>query len=486
MKNYKIGKKMYFFVAATVLIVAIGVCVLNYEINASQIDDYFKRLTLNTAQYYATQVDVEFLKELREVVESDEYQELRALAEEAKDDFTIIDYLTEKGLWDKYEEERNKMIEFLNSMTDIKYLYIIVWGEADSDRDMYLLDADLVPYYETGYYELREPEFAGVNPTDVIQPVINNGDWGWLCSGYAPVFDDEGNIVCHVGCDIGMEEIVNERRLSFSYMVLGAVICAALVLVGAVLFVNRTVVNPIKTLTREMKNFAPGEKRDYQEAGVIDLDIKSNDEIKDLYNEIRSMQIRISDHINSITAIQHEKEMTENVLKYKEKEIGEISEEAYTDPLTGAGNKNAYNKRIERIEQALKKGPEEFAIVMVDVNGLKYINDNFGHAAGDIYLKGSCNIITEVYNTTTVYRIGGDEFVVVLQGDDYKRRQESLNKVRAAFEKSYNGNKDGDPWFRYSASAGMAEYGEGDTIEEVFKRADELMYIEKTEFKKRK
>ena len=483
MKKFSIGKKMYIFAVATVLIVAVTVCVLNYEINAGQIDDYFMRLTMNTSQYYATQVDVEFLKKLREVAESEEYQKIREKAAEEESELEVIDYLKGKGLWDKYQEERNKMIDYIENMTDVEYLYLIVWGDKDSERDMYLLDADDVPVYETGYYELREAEFAGVDPTDVIEPVINNGDWGWLCSGYAPVFDEDGNVVCHVGCDVNMENIVNERRLAFSYMILSAVVCAIFVLIGAIVFVNRVLISPIKKLTGEMKRFTPGEGRDYQEAGVMELDIKNHDEIKDLYDEIRSMQIRITDYIDNISEIKHKNEIAESVLKHREKEIGEISEEAYKDQLTGVGNKNSYSKKVERLGSEIKKGSAEFAVVMVDVNRLKYINDTFGHTAGDTYLIGSCHAICEVFKKSPVYRVGGDEFVVILQGDDYNDREKKMDILRKSFEDSYD-QKNVDPWFRYSASAGVSEYKEGDTFETVFKRADELMYAAKQEFKK--
>jgi len=59
---------------------------------------------------------------------------------------------------------------------------------------MYLLDDDENPLYETGYFEVRKAEFAGMDFYKGIPPVISNGDWGWLCSAYAPVYDAQSKV----------------------------------------------------------------------------------------------------------------------------------------------------------------------------------------------------------------------------------------------------------------------------------------------------
>ena len=273
--RFTIGAKMYIFITATVLIAAAGVCVLSFLISVDQIDTYFKRLTTNNARNYATLADIEFIAELREAAESDEYQALRDRAEEEEDESLIQEYLEEKGLWEKYEEERGKMITYVENMEDIEYLYIVAWGETGEPLDMYILDADDVPLYETGYYEDREAEFEGVDYTKTIDPVINNGDWGWLCSGFEPVYDDSGKLVCHIGCDVAMEEVMQERYTNLTFMILSAVFVTAVILIGSIVFINKSVVKPLKAITSEMKKFNPAPGSDYKSAGVIDLDRKS-------------------------------------------------------------------------------------------------------------------------------------------------------------------------------------------------------------------
>ena len=124
--RFTIGKKMYLFVIAIVLFATGCVCALNYAINVDQINTYYKRLTINNAVNYSTLVDVEFLEELRAVAETDEYQALRMEAEENDDESIVVDYLQEKGLYDKFIEEREKMRTYVNNLEDVEYLYAVV------------------------------------------------------------------------------------------------------------------------------------------------------------------------------------------------------------------------------------------------------------------------------------------------------------------------------------------------------------------------
>ena len=482
--RFTLEKKMYVFISAVVLFAAFGVAMLSYIINTSQMERFDKRITMDSAKNYATLTDVEYLRELKAVVTSDEYQQLRDRAEENDDEGLVIDYLKEKGLWEQYEIERDKMRTYVDNLSDIKYLYIVVWGDRNSKYNMYLMDADDVPVYEIGLYEEREKEFLGVDAHDEIEPEISNGSWGWLCSAYAPIYDSKGELICTVGCDLDMEDVVKGRRLYFLNLIIITIILTAIILAAAVKFIHKTVVRPLTRLTERMKRFDPDEGMSYEEAGVIRVDVKSNDEIKDIYEETRSMQIRIIDHINSITQIRKEKERVEDVVRDKEQEIGAISKKAYRDSLTGVGNKEAYTDKLNELDEGIRKGEAEFAIVMLDINKLKTVNDTYGHTAGDLYIKGCSKIFCEAFDHSPVYRIGGDEFVAALTGSDYRERFVKLDKMNKKFAETEK-DKSVDPWFRFSASAGMAELTPEDRDSEaVFQRADQLMYENKQKHKR--
>ena len=173
----------------------------------------------------------------------------------------------------------------------------------------------------------------------------------------------------------------------------------------------------------------------------------------------------------------------ERQLKAREEQIGQISQEAYRDALTGVGSKAAYARKVAALNEKLAEGGQEFAVVMVDMNNLKYINDDFGHKAGDMYICGCCHMICEAFKHSPVFRIGGDEFVAILQGQDYENRAQITAELRDKLAESF-AQTEKDPWVRYSAAVGMAEHAADDmTFEPVFRRADHAMYEEKKQFK---
>ena len=172
-------------------------------------------------------------------------------------------------------------------------------------------------------------------------------------------------------------------------------------------------------------------------------------------------------------------------IKVRDEQIGQISQEAYKDALTGVGNKAAYNNRISELNAQIAAGLTEFAVVMADMNNLKQINDEYGHKAGDLYIRGCCHMICEAFKHSPIFRIGGDEFAVIVQGQDYDERLERLKTLRSEFERSFE-QQDTDPWLRCSAAVGMAEHAFDDnSFELVFKRADKAMYEDKKQFKEK-
>ena len=156
--------------------------------------------------------------------------------------------------------------------------------------------------------------------------------------------------------------------------------------------------------------------------------------------------------------------------------IEEINDIIFKDVLTCVNNKLAFDEFKKSYNN------EKIAIVMADINNLKYINDSYGPDKGDEYIKGCCKIFCNVYKKSPIYRTGGDEFIAVLKGDDYINRHELYNDVQWVFNKVYHNNK--IEWKRFSMAVGMTDHIIDESITDTINRADKEMYKNKETFKK--
>lgn len=152
---------------------------------------------------------------------------------------------------------------------------------------------------------------------------------------------------------------------------------------------------------------------------------------------------------------------------------------AYKDALTGVKSKLAYAEKVEHIDLEIAKGIRaELALVVLDVNNLKLINDTAGHDVGDTYIKAACRLICDSFKKSPVYRVGGDEFVVFLEQEDYQNRENLLMAFNAVVEENLKHNG-------VVVAAGIAEYvpRQDSCCKQIFDRADEAMYKRKRELK---
>ena len=163
------------------------------------------------------------------------------------------------------------------------------------------------------------------------------------------------------------------------------------------------------------------------------------------------------------------------VEKIQEFELNTTRKLAYTDPLTGVKNKMAYIDDIGSIETRIEKGEKpEFGLVVFDLNDLKKINDTKGHDAGDLYIKEATAFICHSFMHSPVYRIGGDEFVAFLSGEDYKNH----TKILKSFEKKIEENTQTG---KVVIASGFSDFlpGHDTSLLRVFERADQHMYERK-------
>lgn len=121
---------------------------------------------------------------------------------------------------------------------------------------------------------------------------------------------------------------------------------------------------------------------------------------------------------------------------------------------------------------------------MVDVNFLKRMNDTHGHEKGNEYLKNAANLISYIFGEDRVYRTGGDEFVVILEGDEPRKVEGLIAQFKGAVAQCQS-TPGLQPWQRVSAAVGMAAWDKGrdGCTEDVLKRADAAMYQDKQAMK---
>ncbi|MCR4639627.1 GGDEF domain-containing protein [Ruminococcus sp.] len=152
---------------------------------------------------------------------------------------------------------------------------------------------------------------------------------------------------------------------------------------------------------------------------------------------------------------------------------------ANKDSLTGVKNKRAYAQAETELDGLIAKCTQPpFAILVCDINGLKEVNDTNGHNAGDNFICSACSIICNIFKHSPVFRIGGDEFAVIMKDSDYDERTHLMNELNKALE---NNKRSG----MVILAAGISDFDPDMDIrvQDVFERADNLMYENKKKCK---
>ncbi len=157
------------------------------------------------------------------------------------------------------------------------------------------------------------------------------------------------------------------------------------------------------------------------------------------------------------------------------KEFAEIqNRHANYDELTGLKNRRAYIKEVENIKV---NGPDEYIIIMADLNGLKNTNDTFGHKAGDILIIGAEECLRDAFgNIETIYRVGGDEFCIIM----YDTPENAMNCLKKLEEVSVKWNR--GPVNGVSIACGYAAGDKRSDVEKIVIRADHDMYANKRKY----
>lgn len=386
----------------------------------------------------------------------------------------------------KYEELQqlqNKMVDDFN----LFYLYIIYPADsfmynicsgtsaeerARGEEDLPLMKPD------SGYTPEVLKQYQQVMNGNEIVYFEEDSDWGAAYTACKPLRNSNDKAFGLMCADISIELL---HKTVNSYVTINVVLTLALGLLFGILLIiwlHRNVTGPIQLLEKSAHDFAKKchGKKDPNAITFEQPEIHTENEVESLSHAINQMASDMREYIQ--TSISAE----EDAKNAQEKAAG-MTMLAYRDALTHVGSKIAYDEMRKSINHELRAGKTDVAIIMVDLNNLKNINDSYGHDRGDSYILGSCQIICKIFKHSAIFRFGGDEFIVLLKGGgDFENRQALLEEARLAFRKAQKA-EDKEPWKRYSAAVGLAEYTEDDTIDSIFKRADADMYQNKMKIK---
>ena len=240
----------------------------------------------------------------------------------------------------------------------------------------------------------------------------------------------------------------NWERLVRDIVLISAFIL--LVLSVFILLYTRRITTPLENLTKATEDL---DKGNYD----FSLDYDKDDEVGRLTATFKELSSHVRDHIS------------------------ELNNQVYIDSLTSVRNKGAFNKALDQLQEKVDHAPREtsFGIGVFDCDNLKLINDEYGHDKGDIYLKSACRLICRVFQHSPVFRIGGDEFAVILQNADYDNRDALVEQFMKERETISQANT--NSWEQVHVALGIAIYDpERDPgVLDVVRRADKTMYNNK-------
>ena len=246
---------------------------------------------------------------------------------------------------------------------------------------------------------------------------------------------------------------VSEIDRGWQNLVKNVLIAAVLVLTVTAILVTRfaqRITKPLTDLTNAAKQIDEG---NYD----ITLDYNKDDEIGVLTNTFKQLISHTRDHITT------------------------LNKQVYVDALTSVRNKAGYSQYIAKLQDQMDHSKEslEFAFGVFDCNDLKHINDTYGHDKGDIYLKAASRLICRIFQHSPVFRIGGDEFAVILENEDLENRNRLMEQFSRARERICEDVE--NEWEKVNVAMGFAVYDPliDTSVIDVARRADQAMYEDK-------
>ena len=251
------------------------------------------------------------------------------------------------------------------------------------------------------------------------------------------------------------EEYVLKESSRLGERIIQVVIFASLLAVLIATIASRAMTSSLKRINLAVQQFA-------RERKSAPLPVQRQDELGQLARSFVQMQEEIVEHLEELSR-------SRNALEHL----------ARHDPLTGLPNRRVFFERLEHALAAARRSAKPLAVLFVDLDHFKQLNDSLGHSIGDRVLQAVANLLrSATRESDTVARLGGDEFVILIeQLDDPGRVVAVLHKLHERFQLPMllDGHE-----VKVQASMGVSLFPrDGDDIESLVQQADRAMYVAK-------
>ena len=459
-----IKRSIIIFALVFIALLCFVLSIIMYSTYTTSIYQSYNRRMLDILNYVDSHIDVEDLSECVESgEESEKFTALMAFMDSIMEDFNIhYLYIVRPVL----EDDRMVMMNVISADTAIG---------RETDPDGYYLGFVLEDVYDRETLELYQQHLD----MDEISYFKNFSSWGYDYTALKPLINADGEHFAALCVDIEVDDV---QRAIKTYTVFNVILIVVLGIMFVTLFIlwmNRNITEPLVRLEKSVVSFA---ERSHEQTNpdllsYDDPHIHTKNEVESLSNAVNLMSIDMRNYVRNIIA-------AEDRVRDMKNQVTHMDMLAYQDALTHVKNKAWYDKIEERINADIEAGKARFAILMADLNNLKKINDNYGHEHGNDYIFGACHIICVIFDHSPVFRIGGDEFVVLMENRDYDDKDKLIEELKLAYEETSK-DETKEPWERYSSAIGVAVFDSAvdKCMNDVFKRADEAMYKHKQESK---
>ena len=362
----------------------------------------------------------------------------------------------------EYQDIKDTMRHFQDNV-ELRYIYCV--RKVGENEFIFTIDAETEDPADFGepvvYTDALYRASLGEAAVD-SEPYADR--WGRFYSSYSPVFSSQNEVAGIVAVDFDARWYEGNIRRQQLTVFINACLSVGLgfLIVLAILSQSK---KRVQSIYVKLNNLSHGIETIADELSegnsLAKLELIKNEEKAKAYShgEIDAIEKKIL-YLQEFVSAQ----------------IVNVKSKAYIDGLTGLANRTAYLEYAGQLDDQIKSGSAHFWIAMFDLNGLKALNDTQGHDKGDLMLMESAALFKKAFGKEKLFRIGGDEFVVIIEGKTVPEVERLFEEFGELVSAKNSGNE-----LISSISKGYAEFDPDcdKCFKDTFTRADKAMYADK-------